>query len=583
MIEDPLPGAVKSDVRDGMRIDWDVPITMNDGLVVRADVYRPVALGRYPVIASYGPYAKGLTFEAGYPRQWARLIQEYPDALQGSSGAYSAWELVDPQQWTPHGYAIVRVDSRGAGRSPGFIDVWGPREARDFYDCIEWIAAQAWSNGKVGLAGISYYAKNQWQVAALRPPHLAAICPWEGANDYYREMTHHGGIHNAFLPAWYRRMSTIQHGLGSRGFRNPVSGLLAAGDEDLSDAELSANRCDLAAEILAHRFDDQWHAEHSSTPETITVPVLSAANWGGLGNHQRGNFTAWRRAGSTQKWLEVHGGTHWASFYTAYGRDLQRRFFDYFLKAEGDWASQPPVSLQVRHADGSFTPRSEQDWPLPRTRWATKYLDLDAGSLADEALPAPAQREYQALGDGMTLSTPPLEVETEITGPLAAKLWISSSTTDADLFVVLRAFDAESREVLFQGANDPRTPLSQGWLRASHRQVDPALSQTWAPWHPHQSAEPLVPGEIYEVDIEIWATCVVLPAGFRLALSILGRDFDHGLEPVDHGGDLMRGSGPFHHDHPEDRPPGTFDNAVTIYAGGGRPSALLVPFIDRQQ
>ena len=574
-------GALKSEQRDGMQIDWDVPITMDDGIVLRADIYRPIGSGTYPVIASHGPYAKGLTFEAGYPRQWERLIERYPDALHGSSGRYAAWELVDPEQWTAFGYAVVRVDSRGAGRSPGFIDVWSQREAHDFYDCIEWIAAQSWSNGKIGLAGISYYAKNQWQVAALHPPHLTAICPWEGANDYYREMTHHGGIHNAFLPDWYRRMSTIQHGLGSRGFRNPESGLLACGDTDLTDEELAGNRCDLAAEILAHPFDDQWHGVHSSMPEDITIPVLSAANWGGLGNHQRGNFTAWARTSSELKWLEVHGGTHWAGFYTEYGRNLQRRFFDYFLMGKGDWPSQPPLSLNIRRADGTFFLRSEREWPLARTKWRKKYLDLADSTLKDE-VPRKAQKlTYQAHGDGITLSTTPLENETEVTGPLSAKLWISSSTDDVDIFLVLRAFDSLGNEVLFEGANDPKTPLSQGWLRGSHRMIVDELSKPWAPWHPHQFAEPLIPGKVYQLDVEIWPTCVVLPAGYRLALTVLGRDFDHGLEPADLGGRIMRGSGPFRHDHPEDRPASTFENQVTLYCGGDTPSSLLLPVIEK--
>jgi uncharacterized protein len=575
-----VAGAARSEVRDGMRIDWDVPIEMDDGIVLRADVYRPVDEGRYPVIASHGPYAKGLTFEAGYPRQWARLKRDYPDALEGTSGRYAAWELVDPEQWVPHGYAIVRVDSRGAGRSPGFIDVWGPRETRDFHDCIEWIAEQPWSNGKVGLAGISYYAKNQWQVAALHPPHLAAICPWEGANDYYREMTHHGGIHNAFLPDWYHRMSTIQHGVGSRGFRNPESGLWAAGDEDLTDDELAARRRDLAAEILAHPFDDEWHAEHSSRAKAITVPVLSAANWGGLGNHQRGNFTAWQQVSSPEKWLEVHGGTHWAGFYTRYGRELQRRFFDHFLKGTGGWADQPPVLLQVRSADGRFTARAEQEWPLARTRWERRYLDLSGAALMTAPPTGTVETSYAASGPGVTFRTPPLDRDTEITGPLAATLWIASSTDDADLFLVLRAFGPGGDEVLFQGANDPRTPLSQGWLRASHRAVDPERSTPWTPWHPHRGKEPLVPGEVYRVDVELWATCVVLPAGYRLALTVLGRDFDHGLPPAEPGGTVMRGSGPFLHEHPEDRPAAVFDNEVTLHSSPDRPSSLLVAFVD---
>ena len=572
-------GAVKSEVRDGMHIDWDVPITMANGIVLRADVFRPVNLAPYPVIASHGPYAKGLTFAAGYPGPWKKLTTEYPDALDGSSGRYAAWELVDPEQWVPHGYALVRIDSRGAGRSPGFVDVWSQLEARDFYDCIEWIAQQPWSNGKVGLTGISYYAKNEWQVAALRPPHLAAICPWEGSNDYYREMTHHGGIHNAFLPDWYQRISTIQYGLGTRGFRNPESGLLASGDENLADAQMTASRYDLAEQILAHPFDDEWHAEHSADASLIEVPLLSAANWGGLGNHQRGNLTAWAEASSTQKWLEIHGGTHWAEFYTSYGRTLQRRFFDHFLKGEGDWAKQAPVSLNIRHPDGGFTLRAENEWPLARTEWQRQYLDVEASGLSAKPPKTATQRTYQSLGEGLTLSTVPLTQQTEITGPLAAKLWISSSNEEADLFLVLRAFDPAGREVLFQGANDPLTPLSQGWLRASHRAVDPERSRPYAPWHPHCAAEPLIPDQVYEVDVELWATCIVLPAGYQLALSILGRDFDHGLAPIELGGRIMRGSGPFRHEHPVDRPPKLIENVVTIYSGPETPSAILLPVI----
>jgi len=133
--------------------------------------------------------------------------------------------------------------------------------------------------------------------------------------------------------------------------------------------------------------------------------------------------------------------------------------------------------------------------------------------------------------------------------------------------------------VLFQGANDPKTPLSQGWLRLSHRALDVERSREWAPWHPHEHADAVAPGQIYPVDVEIWATCVVLPAGYQLALSILGRDFDHGLEPAARGAHPMRGSGPFRHEHPEDRPAATFDNEVTVYTGGATASSILLPVV----
>ncbi|HEY7645007.1 MAG TPA: CocE/NonD family hydrolase, partial [Hyphomicrobiales bacterium] len=178
--------------QDGMAIDWDVGITMDDGVTLRADVFRPPGPGRYPVLLTYGPYAKGLAFQDGYPSAWNRMVAEHADVPHGSSNRHQNWEVVDPETWVPHGYVCVRVDSRGTGRSPGFIDHFSPRETKDFYDCIEWAGVQDWSNGKVGLSGVSYYGINQWHVASLQPPHLAAMCIWEGAADWYRDMTHHG-------------------------------------------------------------------------------------------------------------------------------------------------------------------------------------------------------------------------------------------------------------------------------------------------------------------------------------------------------------------------------------------------------
>ncbi|HEX9686684.1 MAG TPA: CocE/NonD family hydrolase, partial [Burkholderiales bacterium] len=160
----------KSEIRDGMRIDWDVPIPMDDGLVLRADVFRPFQAGQYAALVSYGPYSKGLAFQDGYQTAWEIMCRENPDAVSGTTNRYANWEVVDPEKWVPDGYACVRVDSRGAGRSPGYLNHNNARENRDFYTCIEWTAAQPWCSGKVGLNGISYYASNQWRAAALQPP-----------------------------------------------------------------------------------------------------------------------------------------------------------------------------------------------------------------------------------------------------------------------------------------------------------------------------------------------------------------------------------------------------------------------------
>ena len=311
---------MKSEIRDGMRIDWDAPIAMDDGVVLRADVFRPVAEGKYPVILSYGPYAKGLAFQEGYKSAWLRLTKAFPDFDEGSSNKYQNWELVDPEKWVPDGYAIVRVDSRGAGRSPGHLDVWSPREAKDLHDCVEWAGTQSWSNGKVGINGISYYAMNQWHVAPLQPPHLAALCIWEGSSDYYRELARHGGILCDFLPDWSRRQVTsVQYGVGDRGPKSVVTGEPVAGPETLPEAELAKNRADVGGEALRRKLIDDYYRARTPDFGKIDVPILSAANWGGQGLHPRGNFEGYLAAGSKQKWLEVHGDTHFSHFYSSYG------------------------------------------------------------------------------------------------------------------------------------------------------------------------------------------------------------------------------------------------------------------------
>ncbi|HEX4990471.1 MAG TPA: CocE/NonD family hydrolase, partial [Candidatus Binatia bacterium] len=152
----------RSETRDGMHIDWNVSITMDDEIILSADVFRPIPDGKYPIILSYGPYAKGLAFQDGYPNQWQLMTAEHPGVAAGSTNKYQNWEVVDPEKWVPDGYVCVRVDSRGCGCSPGYIDHFSPRETKDFYNCIEWAGIQPWSNGKVGLNGISYYAINQW-------------------------------------------------------------------------------------------------------------------------------------------------------------------------------------------------------------------------------------------------------------------------------------------------------------------------------------------------------------------------------------------------------------------------------------
>ncbi|MEH6754730.1 MAG: CocE/NonD family hydrolase [Alphaproteobacteria bacterium] len=571
----------RTEVRDGMRIEWDVPIEMDDGNVLRADVFRPKGKGRYPVIMSHGPYAKGLSFQEGYETAWNIMIDNFPEVAEGTTNKYANWEVVDPEKWVPDGYVVIRVDSRGSGRSPGVVDVRSPRETQDFYNCIEWAGGQPWSTGKVGLNGISYYAINQWHVARLQPPHLAAMCVWEGAGDYYRDSNYHGGILSTFVTNWYdKQVESVQHGLGKNGPRSVVHGDLVCGPPTYTRAQLKKNREDLPKELRTRTLDDDWYRGRSADWSKVDVPFLSAGNWGGQGLHPRGNIDGFVNAATQDKWLEMHGREHWTEFYTDYGLDLQKRFFGHFLKGENTgWTKQPKVQLNIRHPGEVFVPRAEKEWPLKRTKWTKAYLEPATGALAAK-VPAKKQKStYAGLGDGVTFLMPASETAMEVTGPLAAKLFVSSATKDADLFLVVRLFAPDLKEVTFRGALDPHTPIAQGWLRASHRKLDAKKSRRHKPHHTHDEEQPLKPGQVYELDVEVWPTSIVVPPGYRLGLTVRGTDY---VYPGGSGGKLSNmkneftGVGPFIHDGRNAR---VYGGNVTIHCGPKHLSHLLLPVI----
>jgi predicted acyl esterase len=564
----------------GMVIDWDVPIPMDDGIVVRADIFRPAKPGRYPVLLSYGPYGKGLSYQEAYAPFWQVMVDEFPEVLQGSSNRYQAWETVDPEKWVPDGYVCIRVDSRGAGTSPGVLDLYSSREAQDLYHCIEWAGTQEWSSGKVGLTGISYYAINQWQVAGLQPPHLAAMCVWEGASDFYRDCYRHGGILSDIATSpWYTgQILGVQHGKGENGKRSAVTGALVSGPETFDEETLRANRVELPDQLLEHRFDDEYYRSRLPNFDKIDVPLLSAANWGGAGIHLRGNIEGYLAAATKNKWLEVHGNNHVAPFYLDSSIAFQKRFFGQFLKGEDTgWDQQPPVELKIRHPGERFVSRAEQEWPLARTDWQRHYLrpDLTLGREAQAGAPL----SYETMGEGLTFLMPALEEDVEITGPLALKLFVSSQTTDADIFAVFRLFDSAGVETLFIGANDSAQPLTLGWLRASHRKLDPVRSLPYRPYHAHPEAEPLTPGEIAELDVEIWPTSIVVPKGHRLGLTIRGKDYENAPHYLPQSSATMRGVSLLSHTSTKDRPPEVFDTVNTLHFDAERAPYLLLPVI----
>lgn len=574
-----------AEIRDGMRITWNAAIAMPDGVTLRADIYRPIdEAQRCPVIISHGVYAKGLQYQDGYPLQWKKMVADYPDILEGSTNKYQSWEVTDPERWVPHGYAVVRVDSRGAGWSEGVLDPFAPHETDDFCHAIEWIGAQRWSSGSVGVLGISYYGHMAWRAAARRPKYLKAVIPWEGFMDQYRDPTYHGGILSEFSRRWAAIQAvTVQYGLGTRAKINPNTGQSIAGPVTLSEEQLNTNRRDLFTQALAEPYDGDWYHERSVDPIEVTIPFLSSANWGGMGIHPRGNFLGFNESPARQKWLEVHGDSHWSLFSAAYGLDLQKRFFDFFLKdIDNGWASTPPVLLNVRHADGRFERRNEYEWPLARTQWTKYYLDASTSTMSG-ALPSKvAEVAYPTMGSGLQFRTEAFEQATEITGPIAAKLFIKSNAVDADFFLIVQVFDPQGKELTFQGALDPNTPVAMGWLRASHRRLDLAKSKPWQPFHPHLHSDLLTPGEVVELDIEILPSSVVLPKGWSLALTVRGKDYEYEGEVAEFGKNFYyatRGTGGMTHNDPVNRPAKIFDTEITLMSGGNMASYLLLPII----
>jgi predicted acyl esterase len=170
----------------------------------------------------------------------------------------------------------------------------------------------------------------------------------------------------------------------------------------------------------------------------------------------------------------------------------------------------------------------------------------------------------------------------EVTGPMAATLHVSSSTSNADLFLVVRLFDPHGDEVTFEGSTDPNTPIANGWLRASHRALDPERSQPWQPYHPHDREEPLEPGEVYELNVEIVPSCVVVPPGHQLGLSVRGKDYEYTGKLDEYGETFYyatRGTGGMTHNDPDDRPADIFGGTVTLHMGPDHPSHLLLPVI----
>ncbi|KAF5644987.1 hydrolase family [Fusarium tjaetaba] len=564
-----------------------VPLKAGDGLV-RLNVYRPKGVDKVPVLVTYGPYGKDIWYQDFHPKSFSEVNPQH-------KSQHSAWETPDPGFWTKHGYAIVRADERGLGQSTGKLDTMSRGTSEAFFDVIEWAAEQPWSSGKVGLLGISYYAGSQWRVAARKPKGLSAIVPWEGMSDYYRDRCRHGGIlSNAFIKFWWnRQVITNQYGRPGRNARNWGPDTI---EGDLPEEELEANRQDQTIDNQVNRFrDEAYYASKEYDMGDIEVPLLSVGNWGGILLHLRGNIEGYIHAGSKFKYLRLITGRHDLPFYYEEEVEIQRSFLDAFLKGEDrvGWSEEgkvAPVSLVLRKGNVGFNDaekekayprREENEWPIARTQYKKLFLTPEQGLSWDEPKTERKKITYKALGtlekpEVVQFSTPAFGAETEITGHVVAHLNVSVSPdpsgptpSDIDLFVTLRHFDPSGEEVFYTGTAGDPVPLTKGWLRVSLRKVD-SEHPKHREWLPHRNytskdVQPVIQGEVYGVDIEVWPTNVIVDKGGKLVFEVSSGD--------------TQGSGIFLHNDPVDRSPEVFQGSNHIHFGPRQQNYITLPVI----
>lgn len=510
------PPNPRRETRPGMVIDRDVDIPTRAGRSVQADVYRPNGEEPAAVIIAWSPYGK---------HDPAPIGQIYP-----ASGARAEWmselttfEAPDPVAWVPRGYALVIADIPGTWYASGPASYVSPEEAQDFADLIEWAGTQPWSNGNVGLSGVSYLTVAQWRVAALNPPHLKAINPWEGWSDTYREVARHGGIpETSFWPYIWERWGA-------------------------STGEIE----DLERETREHPlFDDFW-ASKAADLEAIEVPAFVVASWTDQGLHTRGTLEGFRRMSSPWKRLYVHGGKKWAEYYRPELVARQMAFFDRFLKGvENDVDDWPAVEVELRERYEAGTFVTSTAWPLPEVEYRVLHLDAASGTLEPAPVAEESTAAYHGLGDPFQASRVVFEhrfaEDADVVGHARAVLYVSApEADDMDVFVGLFKRDAAGEIVPFAYyAQFEDGPVALGWIRASHRELDPGLSTDYLPVLAHRRELPLEQDGPTRLDIEILPSGTRFAAGESLVLVVQGHDLKHYPKPLvyaRHETDINRG------------------------------------------
>ncbi len=500
------PPSFRRETDGDLLIERDVAVPLRDGVVIYVDVFRPADERPVPPLIAWGPYGK----HADLP-----VTRLYPDGgvAEGQLSRYTGFESPDPALWVEHGYAVVNADAPGTWHSGGDATFISPEEAAFGYDLVEWAGTQGWSNGKVGLSGVSYLTTSQWNIAATNPPHLVAINPWEGWSDTYREVVRHGGIpETSFWPYIARRW---------------------AFGTNLAE--------DLLAETAEHPFLDAFWASKAPRLEAITVPAYVVASYSDQGLHTRGTLEGFKRIASAQKWLEVHGGKKWGHYYSPEGMARQVAFFDHFLKGiDNEVPGWPKVRFDVRSDLRHATRREATTWPVPGTDEMVRHLDAATGTLRAEPPPSSASIDYDAEQRGRARRRAvfdwTFEEPAELVGGARLRLWMSSpDADDLDVFVALQKLDRWGDLVGFNYyAVFEDGPVALGWLRASHRALDRTRSTPTQPVLTHQEEEKIPPGTVVPLDVEILPSGTRFETGETLRLVVQGKDVHRYPRPLTH-------------------------------------------------
>ena len=523
----------------------DVVIPLRNGSHVFADVFRPAEPGHYPVIVSCGPYGKAFNHHSiGTDADLEHHEQEEEDYFFGNPAGlqFENHETVNTTAWVPDGYAVVRVDMPGAGKSPGRLAPWGIAGAEAFRDAIEWAGEQPWSNGSVGLWGMSYLAVGQHAAASLHPKHLKAMIAIGTDVDLYEEVAYNGGILNEqFFPIWKQA-----------GFVPAI-----VGAPDIADFTRTMKDSPFKDSDPDAIFGPRAEVFMSPDLTGVTVPLWSvAATTHSAHFHQLGSSEAYLNTPTPNKKLDF-----WEDwFQKSYAQDTVARhkaFFDHWLKGiDNGIMDTPPVRLEIRTGNGASYIQHEHEWPIARTEYTRWFLDAAAADWQNDtergiirrlttanptAADVVAYSADVATTDprttGATFISDPLTEDVVIAGYGKAQLWVSSTSFDMDLFISIRIIEEHDREVDFTGITtmnypDRIAPLTKGWLKVSHRKIDPGRSTNYAPKHTHRKADhaPLTPDEIVQVEVEIIPTTGYLRRGHRLRVDI--QPFDgaaHGM------------------------------------------------------